>query len=175
VRNNLAIIDHRQRLHLRKWAAKRPRRRPHAGAFQRQPVELILDKVVSSDPTLLDDAVSEIMAAIDRTACWDDVETIGLAAREALANAMIHGNGCDPEKTVGISVTVNANCDVVIVVKDSGSGFDIRHLPDPIAAENLLADHGRGIFLMNQIMDEVDFRFDHGTEVCMRRRRQSLE
>jgi serine/threonine-protein kinase RsbW len=94
--------------------------------------------------------------------------------REALANAVIHGNDCKPEKTEEISVGVNLNHDLVIIVKDSGLGFDPSRIPNPTAKENLLANHGRGIFLIQQCMDQVDFKFDHGTEVYMRRRRKWL-
>jgi serine/threonine-protein kinase RsbW len=132
---------------------------------------LSLDKVIPSDLSLLDDAVAEITAAIDRTAYWEDVESIGLAVREALVNAIVHGNGREPHKTVRVCAAVYENCELVIIVKDSGSGFDPSRLPDPTAAENLLADHGRGVFLMKQLMDEVDFKFNHGTEVSMRRSR----
>ena len=69
----------------------------------------------------------------------------------------------------------NEHCDWLRPVKDSGSGFDPRGLPNPIADENLLADHGRGIFLMKRFMDQVDFEFDHGTEVRMRWRPRWLE
>jgi len=83
-----------------------------------------------------------------------------------------NGNHCDPEKTVSSSVAVNEDCDLLVSVKDSGSGFDPSGLPNPIDAENLLAPHGRGIFLIRQLMDEVDFKFDRGTEVRMRRRQK---
>jgi serine/threonine-protein kinase RsbW len=132
---------------------------------------LSLDKVIPSDLSLLDDAVAEITTAIDRTACCEDAESIGLAVREALVNAIVHGNHCELQKAVRVSVAVCDNGDLLIVVKDSGSGFDPSKLPDPTAAKNLLGDHGRGIFLMKRLMDEVDFKFDHGTEVGMRRKR----
>jgi serine/threonine-protein kinase RsbW len=139
--------------------------------------ELRLDTVIPSDPSLLNDAVSEITAALFRTGGWadaeSDVETIDLVLREAVVNAIVHGNHCEPEKTVRISVVVNENYDLLVSVKDSGSGFDPSRLPNPIAAENLLAPNGRGIFLIRQLMDEVEFRFDHGTEIRMRRRRQN--
>ena len=131
---------------------------------------LRLDKVIPSDPTLLDELVGDITAELDTTACWADAETIGLAVREAIANAIVHGSRGDPEKTVRISVAVTENCDLSVNVKDSGPGFDPSALPNPIATENLLAPHGRGIFIMRQLMDEVDFKFDHGTEVHMERK-----
>jgi serine/threonine-protein kinase RsbW len=132
---------------------------------------LCLDKVIPSELTLLDDAVAEVTAAIDRTAFWEDAGRIGLVLQEALVNAIVHGCHCEPQKTVRVCVAVYDNRELVIVVKDSGSGFDPNRLPDPTAAENLLAGHGRGVFLMKELMDEVDFKFDHGTEVSMRRSR----
>jgi anti-sigma regulatory factor (Ser/Thr protein kinase) len=143
--------------------------------FQIQQPILRLDKVILSDPTLLNDTVAEITAALDCFACWEDVEIIDLVVREALANAIVHGNHCDPKKTVRISVAVNEDCDLLMSVRDSGSGFDPSGLPDPISAENLLASHGRGIFLIRQLMDEVEFNVDHGTEIHMRRGQRWLE
>ena len=147
-----------------------------ASDLQPRHLLLRLDKVIPSNPALLDDAVGDITEELDTTACWGrgepDVETIGLAVREAIANAMVHGNHCDPEKAVCISVAVDEHCGLLVSVKDSGSGFDPDGLPNPIALENLLAPHGRGIFIMRQLMDQVDFKFDDGTEVRMRLRQK---
>jgi anti-sigma regulatory factor (Ser/Thr protein kinase) len=145
------------------------------GDFQARRLVLRLEMVIPSDPTLLDAAVADIAAALDGAAFLDDVEIIGLVVREALANAIVHGNHCDPEKTVSVSAAVNEHFDLLVSVKDSGSGFDPSGLPNPIAAENLLSQHGRGIFLIRQFMDEVEFKFDHGTEVRMRRRQKWIE
>jgi hypothetical protein len=112
---------------------------PEVNDFQNRQFLLHLDKVIPSDPTLLDDAVKEITAALDCTACWDDADIIGLVVQEALANAIVHGNHCDPETMVRICVAVNENCDLLVTVKDSGSGFDPSGLPNPLASENLLA------------------------------------
>jgi serine/threonine-protein kinase RsbW len=171
----LAIIDRKQEPRWRRQATEGPDGPPHVGDFQVQHLVLNLDRVVPSDARFLDDAVAEITAAIDRTTCWEDVQGIGLAVREALTNAMIHGNHSQPQKTVRVSVTVNEDCDLLILVKDSGSGFDISRLPSVITTENVSDNHGRGISLMKQFMDQVEFKFDHGTEVRMRRRRQWLE
>ncbi len=156
-------------------AVKGANRSPYVGDFQVQELVPNFHKIIPSDPSLLDDAVAGIRAAIDRTACWNEVESIALAVREAVANAIVHGNHCNRAKAVGVSVAVNDNCDLLIVVRDSGPGFDPSKLPNPPARENLLDNHGRGIFLMKQLMDEVDFRFEHGTEVRMLRRRQWRE
>jgi serine/threonine-protein kinase RsbW len=175
MQNRLVRIDPGQKPRSRRQGTKGADGPRQLGDFQPPQLVLSLDRVVPSDPSFLHDAVAEITAAIDGTACWDEVESIGLAVREALANAMIHGNRCDPEKTVGVSVAVNEDCDLLIIVKDSGPGFDISRLPKPVTAENVRAHQSGGIFLIKQLMDEVDFKFDQGTEVRMRRRRQWLE
>jgi serine/threonine-protein kinase RsbW len=144
-----------------------------AGSQTQNPLPF-LEMSIPSDPRLVDDAVEDYAKAIDGTTCWGEVEGMCLAVREALANAIFHGDDCDPEKTVEISVGVSQNHDLVMIVKDSGPGFDPSAIPNPTAQENLLANHGRGIFLIRQYMDQVDFKFDHRTEVQMRRRRKWL-
>jgi anti-sigma regulatory factor (Ser/Thr protein kinase) len=145
------------------------------GDDQIQKLSVFFNRVIPSDPTFLDDAVEEVIRAIDGASFWGDVEGIGLAVREALANAIIHGNRSDPEKPVEIAVAVNENCDLLIVVRDSGAGFDPSSVPNPTVGDSLLANHGRGIFLIRQFMDRVDFRFKQGTEVVMQRKRQWLQ
>ncbi len=58
---------------------------------------------------------------------------------------------------------------MLIVVKDAGSGFDPNLLPNPVMGENLLSSHGRGIYLINRLMDDVRFSFEQGTTIYMRR------
>jgi serine/threonine-protein kinase RsbW len=128
-----------------------------------------------SDPIALDDAVSEITAVLKRLDWCDDIDLVALAIQEALMNALVHGNHYDPEKTISLSLALQGDDDLFVSVKDSGSGFDPNALPNPLAVENLLSKHGRGIFFMRQFMDEVEFNFEHGTEVRMRRRGQWLE
>jgi anti-sigma regulatory factor (Ser/Thr protein kinase) len=70
---------------------------------------LSLDKVIPSELSLLDDAVAEITAAIDGTAYREDTERIGLAVREALVNAAVHGNQCEPQKAVCVCAAVYEN------------------------------------------------------------------
>jgi hypothetical protein len=89
---------------------------PDGTDFQNEQLILRLDKDIPSDPKLLDDAVKEITAALDRTACWEDIETSRLAVHAALANAVIHGNQSDLKKVVRISVTANENCDLLVSV-----------------------------------------------------------
>ncbi len=128
----------------------------------------IIDKVIPSDLRLLDDSVAETVTLIKRVADWDDVENIDLALHEALANAMIHGNGCDSSKSVRVSVALEENRGLLVVVKDEGSGFEPSQLANPLVGPNLLASHGRGIFLIRYLTDDVQFKFDGGTEIYMR-------
>jgi serine/threonine-protein kinase RsbW len=67
-------------------------------------------------------------------------------------------------------VTIDDGGEVVIVVRDPGKGFDPSGVPDPLAPENVLKPSGRGVYLINQLMDEVSFT-DGGREVQMRKRR----
>jgi serine/threonine-protein kinase RsbW len=69
-------------------------------------------------------------------------------------------------------VTCEAGGQITIVVRDPGQGFEAASVADPLAPENVLKPGGRGIFLINQLMDEVDFR-DGGREVEMRKRRDA--
>jgi len=143
--------------------------------FQVPQLAASLDRVIPSDLSLLDGTVAEVTAAIERTTCWERTDCIALALREAIANAIVHGNNSDPARAVRVSGSVSQECDLLITVKDSGLGFDPGTIADPTAAQNVLADHGRGVFLMKQIMDEVEFTFNDGTEVRMRKRHRWLE
>ena len=141
-----------------------------------QPCEFDMDKlvikpdeVVASEVGVIDGVISKIMALIEQSHCWDDAESLDLVLREALANAMIHGNRSDSGKSVRICVALQTDCRMLIVVKDAGSGFDPRELPNPVVGQSLFAEHGRGIFLINRLMDDVQFSFDRGTAIYMRR------
>ncbi len=97
-------------------------------------------------------------------------EDIRLAVYEALANAMIHGNGSDPQKDVAVACFFehNNSKDVVIVIRDEGNGFDPDAIPDPRSGKGLYLSHGRGIYLMRRLVDEVAY-FDGGCEVQLRK------
>ncbi len=79
-----------------------------------------------------------------------------IAVTEAVNNAINHGNKCDSHKKVKV-VVGNTDADIVFEVADEGSGFDFENLPDPTAPENIEMEHGRGIFLMKNLADSVEF------------------
>jgi serine/threonine-protein kinase RsbW len=93
---------------------------------------------------------------------------IEMALREALTNAVIHGNGDDCRKSVYVTCRCYMDGEVLITVRDEGKGFDCNAVPDPTVLENLLFTHGRGIYLMKRLMDEVSFEED-GAVVRMRK------
>lgn len=86
----------------------------------------------------------------------DHYGNILIAVTEAVNNAIIHGNGNNEDKKVKVDVETGEDR-VVFIVVDEGSGFDFNNLPDPTAPENIEKPDGRGIFLMKNLSDEVDF------------------
>ncbi len=149
------------------------KRVPPRCEFELDKLVLQMDQVISSDVSVIDDVVAKITGLIERKGCADDLENVELALREALANAILHGNRSDPAKAVRVCVAVEEDCGILIVVKDAGSGFDPSQIPSPLVGQNLMAGHGRGIFLINQLMDEVRFSFGTSTEIHMRRSARS--
>lgn len=99
-------------------------------------------------------------------------EDIEIALREALANAVIHGNHEDSTKSVYVGCHCGAD-KISIVIRDEGQGFDIRDVPDPTTPKNIEFNHGRGIYLMRTLMDEVRFE-QGGTAVYMRKSSKKL-
>ncbi len=145
------------------------KRIPPRCEFNLDRLVLKIDKVLPSDVQVIEDVVDEIVGLVGQMGCAEGVADVGLALREALANAILHGNRSSPEAAVRLCVALQKNCGMLIIVKDAGSGFDPGRLPNPVFGGNLLSAHGRGIFLINQLMDDVRFRFEHGTEIYMRR------
>ena len=88
---------------------------------------------------------------------------IRLALEEAMVNAHRHGNASDPDKTITVSYDINEDR-VVIRVRDEGSGFDPRGVPDPRQPDRLPLPHGRGIMLMHAYLDDVRYN-EQGNEV----------
>jgi len=91
---------------------------------------------------------------------------VALAVQEALANAVVHGCGNDPSKQVRCRVKSDPLGRILIIVTDPGPGFRPDLLGDPKRRENLYTDHGRGVYLIRQLMDEVRFERS-GNEIRM--------
>lgn len=123
------------------------------------------------------ETVAEVAAAVadfvNRSGVADDAAFgIDMAVREAVTNAVVHGNGQDEDKVVDIVLRSSPEA-VEISVHDQGPGFNLKEVPDPTAAENILKTSGRGIFFMRSFMDEVDWFHppEGGTTVRMLKRR----
>jgi serine/threonine-protein kinase RsbW len=91
---------------------------------------------------------------------------IGLAVQEALVNAVVHGCNNDRSKEVRCRLQSDPHGRIVITVTDPGPGFSPDSLSDPKQHENLYADHGRGVYLIRQLMDEVTFE-SRGNKIRM--------
>jgi serine/threonine-protein kinase RsbW len=86
-----------------------------------------------------------------------------LAVVEGVNNAIVHGNKLESDKDVVLQYEITDKI-IQFVITDNGSGFNYKDLPDPTKPENLEKTHGRGIFLMNHLADEVEFN-EKGNEV----------
>ena len=111
--------------------------------------------------------VEQLLQMIQPSACAVGNEfALELALREALNNAVVHGNQMDPSKLIEIHCRCDEHKGVWLIVRDRGNGFDPDAVPDPVGPQGLKAEHGRGIYLMKLLMDEVSFERG-GSEVHM--------
>jgi len=139
-------------------------------SFDADKLDLKLSVTLSADRDAVDPVVRSVMNAVREMKCApgheDDIE---LALTEALANAVVHGAKNDPSKIIECDVACYENRGILIVVRDPGTGFDPTKIANPCHGENIYASHGRGIYLINQLMDEVQFH-KNGTEIHMLKR-----
>jgi serine/threonine-protein kinase RsbW len=136
--------------------------------FDSRELLLRLQLNIPGDPNAISPAVQGVMQITSQMKCAEGKEfEIETALREALANAIRHGCAGDPSRVVECSVLCDVSRGMLIVVKDPGRGFDPAKVPSPIHGENLFSSHGRGIYLINQLVDEVRFE-NGGTEIHMR-------
>lgn len=127
------------------------------------------DVTISADPNAINGVVDGVMQIAREMKCAEGSEfQVELALREALANAIVHGCNNDPSKKVECCVVCSESSEIMIVVRDPGEGFALNAVPSPLAEENLQSTHGRGIYLINQLMDEVSFE-RNGAEIRMRK------
>jgi len=123
------------------------------------------------------DAVEAKAEDLAREAGFDEDTSsqIAMVTREAVINAILHGNKKDPAKQVHVNFELNDEA-LRIKIADEGAGLDPDSVPDPLAPENILRSSGRGIFLMKAIMDEVHFhQLNPGTEIELTKHRVKKE
>ena len=120
--------------------------------------------------TAISPSVDMVMSFVAKFRKVDGSEAnIEMALHEALTNAVVHGSREDPGKSVYVLCRCCIDGEVSIIVRDEGQGFDSCSIADPTTPENLLCTHGRGIYLMHALMDEVSFD-EEGVVVRMRKK-----
>ena len=126
------------------------------GAAPAEPTAFALE--LPSDLRLIDTAITYLVTRCREYHFAGSRLTLNfrVGVAEALANAMIYGNGSDPSKRVRVEVELDPER-INIRVVDQGKGFDPGVVPDPTLPEHLEATGGRGLFLIRSLMDEVDF------------------
>ena len=138
--------------------------------FDPEKLSLQVRVTLAADRKSVDPVVAQVMQSVRAMKCIDGKEdAIELALQEALANAVIHGAKEDPTKIVECLVACDEQRGILIIVRDPGTGFDPHAIPACTMGENLYSNHGRGIYLINQLMDEVQFH-KNGTEIHMVKR-----
>ncbi len=138
--------------------------------FDPDKLNLLLRVTLAADRMAVDPVVQEVMKVVRQMKDMDGKDdSIELALQEALANAVIHGAKEDPTKTVECLVSSDEDRGILIVVRDPGTGFTPEAIAECTVGENVYSNHGRGIFLINQLMDKVEFR-KNGTEIHMVKR-----
>ena len=142
---------------------------PSFREFDAHRLDRRLSAVIAADADAISLFTDQVMLLLQQTPMDGKTFEIEMALREALANAVLHGCKSDPEKRVECTVACEENGGLLIIVRDPGKGFDPLTVESPLVGENILAEHGRGIFLMNMLMDEV--RWERGgTEIHLRKK-----
>lgn len=137
--------------------------------FDDEKLLLKLDVVLQGEASAISPVVQAVMELVSEMKCAQGKEfEIEIALREALANAIRYGCANDPSRTVECSVLCDETRGMLIVVRDPGPGFDPASIPSPLLGQQVFSEHGRGIYLINRLMDEVRFE-KGGTEIHMRK------
>ena len=131
------------------------------------------EQVLDSNLDSVDSAESTVMHEAGELGFdEDDLHRIGIAVRECMVNAVVHGNRYNARKKVHLKVERGPDS-ITIWIGDEGDGFKPEEVPDPLHNDNLLKHSGRGVMLMQAFMDEfhVGTREPKGTEIRMSKRK----
>lgn len=129
-----------------------------------------VDLTIPGEVSAIAPTVEKIMTNVQQMGCAAGKEfEIELALTEALANAVVHGCEHDPGKDVQVCAGCDPERGILIIVRDPGPGFDPSQVPSPVVGEKVYSEGGRGIYLINRLMDHVQFERG-GTEIRMLKR-----
>jgi serine/threonine-protein kinase RsbW len=130
----------------------------------------VLEEKIPSSLPVAHDALDRLLQAMHQ-AGWEgrDFFHVQMASEEALVNAVTHGNKEATDKRVELEFRVSPD-QVYLRIKDEGDGFRPDDLPDPTCADRLECPHGRGVFLIREMMSEARY-LGRGNEVEMLKRR----
>jgi len=135
--------------------------------FERDHYTVRLRRHFPSTKKAINEAVREVLAVAGRCGCDSEKHAdLEIAVREALANAVIHGNGFADEKRIFVRCYGKPDGSLLILVRDEGPGFDPDGVPDPRDEDRMHLNHGRGLLLMRELADHVEYRRD-GREVLI--------
>ncbi|MBS2098845.1 ATP-binding protein [Carboxylicivirga linearis] len=130
-------------------------------------MELTVDKLVFNSETkninLVEKLIDDLSNEYDLHS--DIYGKLLLGVVEGVNNAIVHGNKLDKQKNVVVEYSIQED-KVQFIIIDEGLGFDYTNVPDPTKPENLEKTHGRGIFLMHHLADEIEFE-NNGSKVKM--------
>jgi serine/threonine-protein kinase RsbW len=136
--------------------------------FESKNLILKLQKSLEGRIEAIPPFVDGLMSIVQSVGCAVGREReVEVALIEALANAVQHGCKNDPTKRIEVCVGCDQSRGLLIVIRDPGLGFDPSSIPNPVIGQNLFSTHGRGIFLINQLVDEVHYE-KGGTEIHMK-------
>ena len=130
---------------------------------------LPIHEFLASDLASVDQAEEFVISRAERIGFDEDARLdLGLAVREAMVNAVVHGNKYSADKKIELSVQSSPDS-VRVVITDQGAGFEVKGVPDPLAEQNLMKTSGRGLLMMQTYVDELSVRkaARGGTEVIM--------
>lgn len=131
----------------------------------------MFSEALPSSIALVEPVLARAMKVLMSRGCMDgQCAAAEVALREALANAILHGNKCHPEKKVELDCYQYRDGSLLLVVRDEGLGFDPSGIGDPTRPENIFRAGGRGIYLIRHFMDEVEYR-QGGREIRMRKKK----
>ena len=137
--------------------------------FDKDALLLRFHEQIPSTSEAVNEVVPRLLEIVRELECAPgEADKVELALHEALNNAVLHGSGENPEKKVEIICLCDEAHGILISVRDSGPGFDPKDIPDPREAQNIYSSHGRGIYLIRELMDDVRFE-DGGRTVVMKK------